>query len=141
MNPLGQTLYTLIAYGSSGEATATVILDVENENLSPIARAWAQYAVVGQVGDTSGFAVLHGEGSSDADGDPAALDFAIPIVTADYNTAAVLPVQFRYDIVDEGTTIRSDWRVLVGGQTRAAEIGTVSTIENVAGGMNALNIT
>lgn len=70
VNPLGQTLYTLIAYGPSGEATATVILDVENENLSPIARAWAQYAVVGQVGDTSGFAVLHGEGSSDADGDP-----------------------------------------------------------------------
>jgi hypothetical protein len=70
VNPNGQTLYTLIAYGSSGEATATVILDVENENLSPIARAWSQYAVVGQVGDTSGFGVLHGEGSSDPDGDP-----------------------------------------------------------------------
>jgi hypothetical protein len=70
VNPTGQTLYTLIAYGSSGEATATVIVDVEIENRSPIASAWSDFAVVGQEGDTTGFGVLHGEGSYDPDADP-----------------------------------------------------------------------
>ncbi len=70
VNPNGQTLYTLIAYGSSGEATATVVIDVEIENRSPIASAWAEFAVIGQEGDTSGFGVLHGEGSYDPDTDP-----------------------------------------------------------------------
>ncbi len=70
VNPNGQTLYTLIAYGSSGEATATVVVDVEIENRSPIASAWADFAVVGQPGDTSGLGVLHGEGSYDPDNDP-----------------------------------------------------------------------
>ena len=70
VNPNGQTLYTLIAYGSSGEATATVIIDVEIENRSPIASAWANFAVFGQEGDTTGSGVLHGEGSYDPDADP-----------------------------------------------------------------------
>lgn len=70
VNPNGQTLYTLIAHGSSGEATATVIIDVEIENRSPIASAWADFAVVGVEGDASGFGVLHGEGSYDPDTDP-----------------------------------------------------------------------
>jgi hypothetical protein len=47
-----------------------VIIDVEIENRSPIASAWADFAVVGVEGDTSGFGVLHGEGSYDPDTDP-----------------------------------------------------------------------
>ncbi len=70
VNPNGQTLYTLIAYGAGAEAQATVVIDVENENRSPIAAAWSQFGVIAQEGDTSGFGVLHGEGSSDPDGDP-----------------------------------------------------------------------
>ena len=70
VNPVGQTLYTLIAYGENSQVQATVILDVENANRAPIAIAEVPTAILVPAGTTVGTGTLVGSKSYDPDGDP-----------------------------------------------------------------------
>ncbi|MBI1353631.1 MAG: OmpA family protein [Acidobacteria bacterium] len=70
VNPLGETVYTLIAYGENSQVSATVTLDVENKNRGPIAVAEVPTAILVPAGTTIGTGTLDGSKSYDPDGDP-----------------------------------------------------------------------
>ncbi len=70
VNPVGETVYTLIAYGVRSQVEATVELNVENENKSPIAIAEAPRAILVPSGTQTGKGTLDGSKSYDPDGDP-----------------------------------------------------------------------
>ncbi len=70
VNPVGETVYTLIAYGVRSQVEATVILTVENENRSPIAIAEAPRAILVPAGTLTGTGTLDGSKSYDPDKDP-----------------------------------------------------------------------
>ncbi len=70
VNPVGTTLYTLIAYGENSQVQATVTINVENENRSPIAIADGPTAILVPAGTLTGTGQLDGSRSYDPDGDP-----------------------------------------------------------------------
>jgi len=70
VNPVGTTLYTLIAYGENSQVQATVTLNVENENQGPIAIAEGPTAILVPAGTLTGTGTLDGSKSYDPDGDP-----------------------------------------------------------------------
>jgi uncharacterized cupredoxin-like copper-binding protein len=70
VNPVGTTLYTLIAYGANSSVQAVLTLNVENENRSPIAIAKAPTIIQVPAGTLTGSGELDGTESYDPDGDP-----------------------------------------------------------------------
>ena len=70
VNPVGTTLYTLIAYGANSSVQAVLTINVENENHSPIAIAEAPTAILVPAGTLTGTGELDGTKSYDPDGDP-----------------------------------------------------------------------
>jgi hypothetical protein len=70
VNPVGTTLYTLIAYGENSSVQAVLTINVENENHSPIAIAEAPTAIQVPAGTQTGTGQLDGTKSYDPDGDP-----------------------------------------------------------------------
>jgi hypothetical protein len=86
VNPLGTTLYTLIAYGQNSSVEAILTINVENENRSPIAVAEAPTAILVPAGTETGTGQLDGSKSSDPDGDP---------ITHQWTSIGSLPVNIR----------------------------------------------
>ena len=70
VNPVGTTIYTLIAYGENSSVQAVVTINVENENRSPIAIAEGPTAILVPAGTLTGTGQLDGSKSYDPDGDP-----------------------------------------------------------------------
>jgi hypothetical protein len=70
VNPVGETVYTLTAYGENSSVSATVLLVVENANRTPIAEIVAPSLIQVPSGTLSGTTVLDGTRSRDPDGDP-----------------------------------------------------------------------
>ncbi len=69
VNPSGQTIYTLIAYGKQEEVVATVVIGVEISNRSPNAVAEAPWVILRSSRNRDGQGQLDGSKSSDPDGD------------------------------------------------------------------------
>ena len=86
VNPVGTTLYTLIAYGENSSVEAVVTINVENENRSPIAIAEAPTAILVPAGTLTGTGTLDGTKSYDPDGDP---------ITYEWVSTGSLPVDIR----------------------------------------------
>ncbi len=86
VNPVGTTLYTLIAYGANSSVEAILTLNVENENHSPIAIAEAPGAILVPAGTLTGTGELDGTKSYDPDGDP---------IKYEWTSLGSLPVKIR----------------------------------------------
>ncbi|MCB9385087.1 MAG: OmpA family protein [Bryobacterales bacterium] len=86
VNPVGTTLYTLIAYGQNSSVQAVVTINVENENHSPIAIAEAPTAILVPAGTLTGTGTLDGSKSYDPDGDP---------ITYQWTNIGSLPVNIK----------------------------------------------
>jgi hypothetical protein len=70
VNPVGPTVYTLIAYGENSQVSATVELDVEFANQGPVAIVEVPTAILVPAGTLTGTGTLIGSKSYDPDGDP-----------------------------------------------------------------------
>ncbi len=86
VNPVGTTLYTLIAYGENSSVEAVLTINVENENHSPIAVAEAPTAILVPAGTLTGTGELDGSKSYDPDGDP---------ITYEWRNIGPLPVDIK----------------------------------------------
>ncbi len=70
VNPVGTTIYTLIAYGENTETSAVITLNVENANRSPIAIAIGPRFLIFPPGTETAQTELDGSRSYDPDRDP-----------------------------------------------------------------------
>ena len=93
VNPVGQTIYTLIAYGKQEEVTSTVIIGVENPNRSPNAVAEAPWVILVPAGTLTGQGQLDGSKSSDPDGDNLTFEWRAlgPLNATIENPSATMP--------------------------------------------------
>ena len=98
VNPVGTTLYTLIAYGENSSVEAVLTINVENENRSPIAIAEAPTAILVPAGTLTGTGELDGTKSYDPDGDPITYQWTVVPGSLEVNirnpTAARATVEF-----------------------------------------------